>query len=150
MTQVLWPGSLGAVDKEEDLKLSRRHPINPPPEDACCDVCGRHMSKLKPFGGPGDPLVGDFSGELLVKTWRPAGPHDEEAEKALKEAEHAVPSDPLSWLIAKYGTEKAEEIDFITGAYDCVGESWECRDCIVLGLDEYFETLNKRYQRGNE
>lgn len=42
--------------------------INPPPADNRCECCGsRHISELKPFGGPGDPLVGDFSGAFLVK-----------------------------------------------------------------------------------
>ena len=42
--------------------------------------------QLKPFGGPGDPLVGDFSGAYLIKKWRPDGPYHEEAESALSEA----------------------------------------------------------------
>jgi hypothetical protein len=44
--------------------------INPPPSDHCCERCGKHISKLKPFGGAGDPLVGDFKGALLLKTYR--------------------------------------------------------------------------------
>jgi len=44
--------------------------INPPPSDGRCECCRRHVSELKPFGGPGDPLVGDFSGALLVKHFR--------------------------------------------------------------------------------
>jgi len=44
--------------------------INPPPSDERCECCGRHVSELKPFGGPGDPLVGDFSGALLAKHFR--------------------------------------------------------------------------------
>lgn len=44
--------------------------INPPPTDRCCEGCGKHISKLKPFGSAGDPLVGDFKGSLLVKTFR--------------------------------------------------------------------------------
>ena len=44
--------------------------INPPPIDNCCECCGRHISELKPFGGPGDPLVGDFSAALLIKHFR--------------------------------------------------------------------------------
>ncbi|MGA2666187.1 MAG: hypothetical protein ABSF83_14705 [Nitrososphaerales archaeon] len=38
---------------------------------ATCDSCHRGATKLKPFGGRGDPLVGDFTGAPLVKTWRP-------------------------------------------------------------------------------
>lgn len=44
--------------------------INPPPNDRCCECCGRHVDRLKPFGGPGDPLNGDFKGAYLVKTFR--------------------------------------------------------------------------------
>ena len=38
--------------------------------DATCDCCGRHISKLKPFGKAGDPLNGDLDGAILVKTFR--------------------------------------------------------------------------------
>lgn len=156
MTEIFPWGSLGAISKKADLKLSHRFPINPPPEDGCCDVCGRHMSELKPFGGPGDPVAGDFTGEILVKTWRPMGPYNEEAEKAWEEAEKAVEEtteskDPRSWLIAKYGKEKGEMLSLAVEAYGCVGANWLCRDCIVLDEDDYFEKLNQRYrEHGNE
>lgn len=35
-----------------------------------CYCCDKHITELKPFGGPGDPLLGDFTGALLVKHWR--------------------------------------------------------------------------------
>lgn len=44
--------------------------INTPPSNLCCERCGKHISKLKPFGKAGDPLVGDFDGARLVKTFR--------------------------------------------------------------------------------
>jgi hypothetical protein len=44
--------------------------INPPPDDRRCQICRRHVDELECFGGPGDPLVGDFSGDKLVNTWR--------------------------------------------------------------------------------
>jgi hypothetical protein len=44
--------------------------INPPPEDERCEVCQRHVDDLNPFGGPGDPLVGNFTGAQLVKHYR--------------------------------------------------------------------------------
>jgi hypothetical protein len=39
-------------------------------QNTSCDCCNRHISELKPFGGSGDPLRGDFSEELLVKRYR--------------------------------------------------------------------------------
>ena len=60
--------------KEENKKNKQvRKPyirINPPPSDNRCNGCGRHIRELKPFGGPGDPLVGDFSGAFLMKHFR--------------------------------------------------------------------------------
>ena len=44
--------------------------INPPPRDRRCECCRKHIDELKPFGGKGDPLAGDFRGALLVKTFR--------------------------------------------------------------------------------
>ncbi len=44
--------------------------INPPPTDMCCQICHRHIDELEAFGGLGDPLVGDFTGEKLVKHFR--------------------------------------------------------------------------------
>jgi len=153
MTEIFPWGSLAAISKEGDLKLSRRFPINPPPQDGCCRVCGRHMSELKPFGGPGDPLVGDFTGELLVKKWRPMGPYNEEAEKAWKEAETEAkePKDIEHWLITKYGKKKTGQILISVEAWAQAGASWECRDCSILDDDEYFKKLDQRYQeRRNE
>jgi len=44
--------------------------INPPPGNGRCECCGKHVTELKPFGKAGDPLLGDFNGALLVKTFR--------------------------------------------------------------------------------
>jgi len=44
--------------------------INAPPEDGRCNICERSIDELKPYGGPGDPLVGDFTGAKLVKQFR--------------------------------------------------------------------------------
>ncbi len=152
MTQILPWGSLGAVSKEEDLKKGG---INPPPPDGRCDVCGRHISELKPFGGADDPLEGDFTGELLVKQWRPLGPYNEEALEAAEEAKKALKAAPrnkpleskdvLEWYISRYGKERGEGLYYAVSAWDCVGASWMCRDCIILEDDEYFEKLNQRY-----
>ena len=90
MTQILIENgaviSLGALSKVEELNPFGRIHILPPPADGRCQVCGRHIRELEPFGGPGDPLVGDFNGELLVKKWRRKAPYDEAAEKAWEEA----------------------------------------------------------------
>ena len=92
MTQILFKEngvvSLLAVSKEEDLRRPCRFFINPPPEDCRCEVCGRHISELTPFGGPGDPLVGDFSGEKLVKTFRIDFPYPDEIEEVMRRANH--------------------------------------------------------------
>jgi hypothetical protein len=156
--------SLEAVSKEEDLIPTGRIIINCPPRDGRCDVCGRHMSELTPFGGPGDPLVGDFSGELLVKKFKPAGPYNGEAMKAWEEYEEECPmvvkserpvadgishieyeerEEPLHWFIATFGNDKGQELYLAGLAYSQVGPSWECRDCSVLDLDEYFEKLSQ-------
>lgn len=61
------------VDKEKSkVTLS----INPPNPDGTCSVCEKHVSQLKPFGGKGDPLNGDFSGALLVKMFRDIFPEE--------------------------------------------------------------------------
>ena len=138
--------SIGAINREEDLKQPGFCLLNPPPKDARCEVCGKHISELEPFGSSGDPLVGDFSGELLVKRFRPMGPYNDEAEKAWKEAEEHVArdEDPLPWLIANYGEERGKGFYFSKQACDCTAASWECRDCIVLDMDEYFEAIAKK------
>jgi hypothetical protein len=63
MTQILFDENgiltLRSISKEEDLNPKRRIIINGPPSDGRCQVCGRHMNELTPFGGPGDPLVRD-------------------------------------------------------------------------------------------
>lgn len=62
--------SLGSIDSEEDLKKRPGININPPPADGRCECCGKHISELKPYGKAGDPLVGDFNGQFLIKTYR--------------------------------------------------------------------------------
>ena len=107
--------SLGSIDGEEDLKP---RPgvinLNPPPEDGQCQCCGKHINELCPFGGSGDPLVGDFTGAYLVKTWRPDGPYDEEAEVNTEKANELYEKDgyddPEDWLIEKFGKEKGERV----------------------------------------
>ena len=124
--------------------------INPQDKSRRCACCGRHISKLTPFGKAGDPLVGDFDGALLLKIYRPAGPYHEQAEKAFKrvekimEEEGRAGEDPEGWMIKIYGKEKGQQFLNAVYAYGCVGSSCECRDCIVLDTEEYFEQLIKR------
>jgi hypothetical protein len=143
--QIQTLGDLDRVKYEDYLKLKPGKNINPPPPDGRCDCCGRHISELKPFGGPGDPLVGDFTGAFLVKGYRSLGSYDEEAEKAFEEAERCYKADGfdriIDWMIDKYGRKEAIGIDCAVQAPHSVGSSWECRDCIVLDDEEYFEKL---------
>jgi len=146
MTQIIFDydraKSLGAISREEDLEGKGFISINPPPQDGRCEVCGRHLSELTPFGGPGDPLVGDFSGELLVKRWRPEGPYHEAAEEAWKLYKKENPNqddDPLPWFISKFGDNEGTELYGAGFLYSSSRSSWECRDCSVLDNNEYFE-----------
>jgi len=148
MAQELFEGSgilnPEAISKEEDL-IQKCFPLWDGPR---CEVCGRHISELKPFGGPGDPLDGDFSGELLVRRYRPMGPYDEAAEKAWQEAEKSVPGqeDIMPWLISKYGEKEAHDFFFSYEAYRTTVPRRECRDCARLSEDEYFEAIGKRWK----
>lgn len=142
--------SLGTVECEEDLKPQPGVNLNPPPKDGRCDCCGRHISELTPFGGPGDPLVGDFSGALLIKKFRPDGPYDEEAENAYKEAESHYENEGftnvLEYLCHRYGEDKGENYYDKVCLFDSVGKSWECRDCAILDVNEYYERIFERYK----
>lgn len=141
--------SLGSIGSEQDLVPEGGIYINPPPETGCCQCCGRHISELKPFGKAGDPLIGDFEGASLVKKWRPMGPYDEEAEEAMNEAQKCYQKDgyedALEWMIDKFGKENGEKLHLIAECYACTGSSWECRDCICLDNDEYFEEMRRSW-----
>ena len=123
--------------------------FNPPPRDCRCECCGRHINQLNPYGGPGDPLKGDFTGAYLVKLFRPTGPYNDEAETAVKEAwkysEAKTFEEAERWLIQKYGSKKTEEFLFAIEMNNCIGKSWECRDCAILYEDEYFDKLNETF-----
>jgi hypothetical protein len=142
--------SLESIDGEEDLKpRSGVININPPSEDGRCDCCGRHISELKPFGKAGDPFFGDFEGALLLKNFRPAGPHDDEAEKLYsmwfsdcESREEYVETEKA--LKRKYGERKVDSIMIRVEVLGQVRKSWECRDCCVLDSDQYFEKLRER------
>jgi len=139
--------SLGAYCKKREIKELVR--FFAPPHDGRCKACGKHISQLKPFGGPGDPLDGDFSGELLVMRWRHLCRYDETveaAEKAWQEAEKSVPDqkDIIPWLISKYGEDEADNIFGLCEVYAMILPRWECRDCIGLSDEESFEAFDKR------
>ena len=53
--------------------------------------------------------------------------------------------DPMNQKNLIYGKEKCERYLFIVEVFSQAGSSWECRDCIVLDEDEYFEQLEKTY-----
>jgi hypothetical protein len=141
---------LDSISNEEDLKLRPGININPPPADGRCMCCGRHLSELKPYGKAGDPLVGDFEGALLLKTFRPDYLPDEEAEEAYDKAMSNYKSegydDPLDWMKKEYGEDEGEALWEFAINWG-VGKSWECRDCIVLDRKEYFEKREQRYYK---
>lgn len=158
MTQIFFEKngivSLEAVSKEEDLSRPCRFFINAPPGDGRCEVCGRHMSELTPFGGPGDPLVGDFTGEKLVKTFRIDFPYPDEIQEVMRRTKQED-IDYDSCLLAYYSEDERKKLQEIYDTwmeeYYQVSKSWECRDCIVLDTLEYFEKRRQRYEEhGNE
>jgi hypothetical protein len=108
--------------------------------DHRCDCCGKHVSELIPYGGPGDPLQGDHTGMLLVRQYRPMFDTRKE-EKAFQEAQKRYEEDgfkdPEQWLINKYGKERAKEIHEREGV-GYTTKSFECRDCAGTIEDIYF------------
>lgn len=143
--------SLGAIHGKEDLKPRPGININAPPADGSCDCCGKPLKELKPFGKAGDPLVGDFSGALLVKKWRWMAPPDEEVNRIM---DRFFGRDPTKdeyerakrRLIKEYGREEAERLELHHSLSTTTSSSWECRDCAVLDVYEYFEIRKKRYE----
>lgn len=127
--------SLGSVNGEEDLKPRPGVSLNPPPDEGTCQCCGRHISQLKPYD-----KEGVYKGAYLIKTFRRCGSFNEEAENAMREAEIEHPEEnPRIWLMNKYGKEKGFALYMTAEAYSCVDASWECRDCVILSDDAYFE-----------
>jgi hypothetical protein len=117
--------------KEENLAESTPSP------DMRCEVCYKLVSELKPFGGPGDPLVGDHNGELLVNKWRPFIILNQKEANAWVNAVTMARDNLLSWFVERYGEEEGRKL-FDLGQ-DIRGEgSWECRDCIVMDDEEYW------------
>ena len=145
----------------ESLEEARKHfeGEEEEEEENRCNVCGRPISELKPFSGFDNPFDsffnGYFNGAFLVKNYRPTGPHNEEAERELKEYDETeyVKSKKGEkfmtfddWLLTKYEKQEAEYMSFCTQAHSLIGSSWECRDCILLDEDGYFDKRWKRYK----
>lgn len=115
--------------------------LNPPPKDGKCYRCYTHVSELKAFGKEGDPLVGNFEGAKLVKTFRALVETDDiKLDKILEEQDEMIAlTDNKEWsysiqeaLETKYGAELIDQAYCYDQAKSTVGASWECRDCIVL------------------
>ncbi len=120
--------------------------INPPPSDRRCECCGRHIHDLKPFGGAGDPLVGDFKGQLLVKNFRAMAGRNAEAEKILKKVQDKMEKENEmnyehfeEYLVEEVGEEEAQQLMLYDQITNTVEASWECRDCIVLDGDDFYK-----------
>lgn len=140
--------SLGSIDGEEDLKpRPGLINLNAPPQDGRCDCCGRHINELKPFGKAGDPLVGDFDGALLVKMYRTALPEPNSEIRDIYERffggckTKADYERAESRMAREYGKKDANSIVCWISGSSQVGASWECRECVVLDIDEHFEKL---------
>lgn len=110
--------------------------INPPPIDKKCQRCGKPISELQPFGKAGDPLVGNFEGAKLVKTFRSM---NEEQDFELDKINDFLSEirNTKGWEEAiiqseeKFGKEKTEQAMFYEQLSNTVEASWECRDCII-------------------
>ena len=119
--------------------------INPPPLDKCCMKCGKNINDLLPFGKEGDPLVGNFNGAKLVKTFRsmnescniPDDKHDE-YKKILNflDIESGDDAETFNnrWILAveKFGEKQVNDAVSYDELCSTVSASWECRDCIIL------------------
>ena len=118
-----------SMDAEETLE----------PADRRCDCCGRDRTQLKPFGKAGDPIKKDFSGKYFVKTLRLEGTFNKEALKAMIEFKEQDSRDLYAWLLTKYSKKKSYKLYHDIMAYAWCNNNWQCRDCVVLSNDEYFE-----------
>ena len=136
-----------SVQNEDDLESKLIFYIDRPPWHIRCFCCLRHIDELDAFGGPGDPLVGDFTGAKLVRIYRSWCPHNEEFERILDEAKEKYLADGFAngdaWIVAKYGKEMALEIETYTEEVGYIRKNFECRDCIVLDDNEFYEKTER-------
>lgn len=136
--------------KARELQKKMRREINASRRKAQCDCCGRQLNELKPYGKAGDPIESNFEGKFLVKAFRPTIPVDDEADKKWEEffgnchnkKEYKVARERL---IQAYGTKEVLKIELYKKAYSNP-VVWLCRDCIILGPDDYLEARAKRYE----
>jgi hypothetical protein len=124
--------------------------INPPPSNRRCECCYEHMDNVPAFGGAGDPLVGDFKGAKLIKTFRAMTYHVEEMDKILNEV-YEICRGTEQWedfeseLIKRVGEEKARNLLFYDQLVNSVEASWECRNCVIIYGKEFFDKRHKHY-----
>jgi hypothetical protein len=59
--------SLNVRTDDDEYYHVDQPPIRDRNQNWWCDCCLKHISELKPFGGPGDPLSEDYTGAYLVK-----------------------------------------------------------------------------------
>lgn len=134
---------------EQKSKQKTVFQINPPPKDRRCEVCGKHVKDVKPFGGKGDPLVGDFTGAKLIKTFRPMSYLDEKERPSIElldsiykeEMDGKLTFDECNKKLKENFSEKElERLNFLNQLINTIEASWECRDCVVMDDNkEYFE-----------
>lgn len=112
--------------------------------DNRCDCCCRHIDELKPFGGPGDPLAGDFTGLPLVKVYRYDFPKSEipsEYSDCLKKDGEI----DEQRFIEKYGREMFDEITEFMSSFDIVSSYRLCRDCILLDREQFCKKSHESF-----
>ena len=120
--------------------MTKKIYINPPPTDRKCERCQVHINDLKSFGKEGDPLVGNFEGQKLVKIFRAMLEErkDKELNKILDYQDVLMENSNNNWseeiqtkLEEKFGAKKVDNAYFYDQLLNTVGPSWECRDCII-------------------
>jgi len=125
--------SLYTVTSESDLNSGPGVNLNPPPENGCCECCGRQISELKPFS-----CEGIFNGAYLVKSFREQVIIGEEELTMMCESQERVPGEPNLWIKA--------EFDF-SGPLDV---NWECAECFYLSDEEFYKQMFLRIEREEE
>ena len=139
----------GAVYRNDDGRYEFSNffaGINPPPEDLLCECCGVSANELATVGGCDDPLVGDLRDAILVKNFRRFGPYDPEADRYFHCAKREGIEVVRRRVARELGKEMAEKLYLSALAYDQIGASWECRDCLGLDNDEYHEAQCRRWE----